>query len=245
MAITFACGNCGKAYRVDDRFAGKKAACKACGTVNVIPAAAAPADDRAPIDLASERGSDAKRPPLVRPLSTAPKGRAPVARKESAPPLPPPIDDFDASLEAAAALERPAEGAPCPGCGGTLAPEAVFCTGCGYDLRKGKQVATKVVTTIGDPPANPWGGGKSGRGSSSRGERGGASTVAANLLIFGSLAWIYPCFGYQIKKLEMAGGYAPLMGAILCAIGAILYFFQSRPALAGLGGASTIAGFIV
>src|SRR5688572_20129435 len=180
MAITFACGNCGKAYRVDDRFAGKKAACKACGTINLIPAPA-PAGNvapPAPIDVAPPKprgtaGGGAGAPP-VRPTSTASKGRAPVAPKESAPA---PLDDYEASLEAAAALERPAEGAPCPGCGGTLAPEAVFCTGCGYDLRKGKQIATKVVQTIGDPPPGAYGAAAAtsrGRGRGG-GDRGGAS----------------------------------------------------------------------
>ena len=38
MPIAFACGTCGKPYKVDERFAGKKAACRACGTVNNIPA---------------------------------------------------------------------------------------------------------------------------------------------------------------------------------------------------------------
>ncbi|HSI36681.1 MAG TPA: HEAT repeat domain-containing protein [Tepidisphaeraceae bacterium] len=250
MAITFACGNCGKAYRVDDRFAGKKAACKACGTVNVIPAAAPDAAARAanaaidiaPVKLRGAEG-ESSRAPSVRPPSTAPKGRAPVARTQSAPA---PLDDYDASLDAAAALERPAEGAPCPGCGGALAPEAVFCTGCGYDLRKGKQIATKVVTTIGDAPANPWGGGTkaSGRGSSSRGERGGASGLAGSFLVLGTVVWVLPIFGFQLKKLSAMGGYSPLAGAIFCGVAALLYFFQSRQVLAGVGGASMIAGFI-
>src|SRR5882672_10146450 len=41
MAISFTCGTCGKPYKVDERFAGKKAACRACRTVNKIPLAGA------------------------------------------------------------------------------------------------------------------------------------------------------------------------------------------------------------
>jgi DNA-directed RNA polymerase subunit RPC12/RpoP len=35
--IKFQCSNCGKNYRVTDEYAGKRARCKDCGTVNVIP----------------------------------------------------------------------------------------------------------------------------------------------------------------------------------------------------------------
>jgi hypothetical protein len=37
MSITFACGNCGKSFTVDDKFAGKKGKCKQCGGVVQIP----------------------------------------------------------------------------------------------------------------------------------------------------------------------------------------------------------------
>src|SRR5438445_4251429 len=37
MAISFACGTCGKPYKVDERFVGKKAKCRNCGAVNKIP----------------------------------------------------------------------------------------------------------------------------------------------------------------------------------------------------------------
>ena len=39
MPISFSCATCGKPYVVDDRFAGKKAACRMCGNVNLIPSA--------------------------------------------------------------------------------------------------------------------------------------------------------------------------------------------------------------
>ncbi|MBM4076824.1 MAG: hypothetical protein FJ267_14440 [Planctomycetes bacterium] len=37
MTINFECSNCGKAYRLSDELAGKKARCKACDAVIVIP----------------------------------------------------------------------------------------------------------------------------------------------------------------------------------------------------------------
>src|SRR2546430_10974526 len=37
MAISFSCGPCGKPYKVDERFAGKKAKCRGCGAINKIP----------------------------------------------------------------------------------------------------------------------------------------------------------------------------------------------------------------
>src|SRR5687767_7644181 len=39
MPISFSCATCGKPYVVDERFAGKKAACRMCGNVNWIPSA--------------------------------------------------------------------------------------------------------------------------------------------------------------------------------------------------------------
>jgi hypothetical protein len=43
MSIQVSCAGCGKSYRVDDRFAGKRAKCKACGSEMLVPAAAAAA----------------------------------------------------------------------------------------------------------------------------------------------------------------------------------------------------------
>lgn len=43
MSIKTKCDGCGKSYQVDDKFAGKKAKCKACGQVMVVPAAGAAA----------------------------------------------------------------------------------------------------------------------------------------------------------------------------------------------------------
>ncbi len=42
MSISFQCPACGKGFSVGDEFAGKKAKCKQCGGVMVVPAASAP-----------------------------------------------------------------------------------------------------------------------------------------------------------------------------------------------------------
>ncbi len=41
--IVFKCSKCSQEYRVADEYAGKKARCKTCESVNVIPAPAAKA----------------------------------------------------------------------------------------------------------------------------------------------------------------------------------------------------------
>src|SRR5689334_16461254 len=42
MSINVQCPGCGKRYKVDDRFAGKKAKCQSCGGAIAVPAAPAP-----------------------------------------------------------------------------------------------------------------------------------------------------------------------------------------------------------
>ena len=74
--ISFTCGGCGKVFVVPDRFAGRRARCKACGTAVAIPAAAAHAVDE-PIT----------RPPAA-PLPAQPDP-AYSAGNGSAPPAPP------------------------------------------------------------------------------------------------------------------------------------------------------------
>ena len=39
MSITFACGQCGKPFTVDEKFGGKKGKCKQCGALMMIPTA--------------------------------------------------------------------------------------------------------------------------------------------------------------------------------------------------------------
>ena len=37
MKIKFKCSECGKSYRVSDKYAGKRVRCKGCSQVNTIP----------------------------------------------------------------------------------------------------------------------------------------------------------------------------------------------------------------
>jgi len=55
MSISFTCGRCGKAFDVDDRFAGKQGRCKQCGSLTQIPAnPASRRSDTVTRDAASE-----------------------------------------------------------------------------------------------------------------------------------------------------------------------------------------------
>lgn len=78
--------------------------------------------------------------PAARPASPRPTPKA------AAPPRPPPPQSADiladlAALEAAGTAVEAAP-RPCPSCGAALAAGAVFCTGCGYNLRTREKVTT-------------------------------------------------------------------------------------------------------
>ena len=60
MSITFACGNCGKSFTIEDKFAGKKGRCKQCGAVMPIPERAATRAVSSPAELDL---SPSQRPP--------------------------------------------------------------------------------------------------------------------------------------------------------------------------------------
>ena len=80
MSVSAVCDGCGKKYHLDDRFAGRKAKCKACGAAFSVPVIAAPAgagpviQQRAPgapqgagrpVPRASARPAPAPKPPLA------------------------------------------------------------------------------------------------------------------------------------------------------------------------------------
>lgn len=241
MAISFACGNCGKAYKVDDKFAGKKAACKACGTINLIPGAA------------PQSASPARSASVAAPKRTA---------KASTPP-PIPVDhgfDFDALEHAASEADSLSEGAPppvparrgapasaCPGCGGPLEPGAVFCTGCGYNLRTGKQVSTKVLAPEKvklEMVAAP----KRATASASAGGGGGGGETpgfAVGLIILGAGSALLPLMGLQFRVLAPLGPYAPIAGAGLAFIGALVCLIKGSWGWAIGGGGATLMALIL
>src|SRR5436190_23819674 len=87
MSVLARCEGCDKQYRLDDKFAGRKVRCKACGGVIAVPAATghAPA---APVRRSAVAAS-AARPSAARPAAGATVRSAPVRTK----PAPPPVDD--------------------------------------------------------------------------------------------------------------------------------------------------------
>jgi len=116
MAIQFACGQCGRHYKTDDRWAGKKVRCPACNTTTRVPvaapASAAPAEWPAPpLTVEAQLPHVSTHPAGT--VNMAPAGPPP-------PPLPPSL---------------------CPCCAAFMAVGAVFCIACGYDQRTGRHVA--------------------------------------------------------------------------------------------------------
>src|SRR5438045_7438203 len=84
MAIELQCGECGKRYRIGENLAGKKAKCKNCGNLMVVPQRAAPSEAEAdPFDLGALAGVEEDAP--LRRSSSAAQYDAPVV-----PPPPPP-----------------------------------------------------------------------------------------------------------------------------------------------------------
>src|SRR3954469_22955747 len=51
MSLVVRCDSCRKAFRLDDKFAGKKVRCKACGGVITVPHAAGAAAGTAPMAM--------------------------------------------------------------------------------------------------------------------------------------------------------------------------------------------------
>jgi PHP family Zn ribbon phosphoesterase len=113
MSIEFNCETCGKHYKVADAMAGKRAKCKGCGGIIQVPAEIEDPPEKAAVE--DDVAIPAAAPP-VKPVSQRPV----VAQTP------------------AASQKRPAE---CPSCQASLAPNAVLCTNCGFDLRKGMKIA--------------------------------------------------------------------------------------------------------
>jgi hypothetical protein len=175
--LGFTCGACGKQFRWKPELAGRSVKCK-CETVIRVPAAAggvaqpksaaAPAVEPPASAPSGSRGAAAASATSpVRPRTVAP------TRKAAPPPLPPPPpapeDDPFAALNALAQEEAGAadgaadmdEAIRCPNCRGFLAPEAVLCTSCGFDRRKGKVLASaKAAPANAGPKRGLFGFGK-------------------------------------------------------------------------------------
>ena len=119
----FTCTGCGKEYRWKPELAGRKAKC-ACGATLVVPT-----------ERPGNGASPAAQPPSV-------SVHAPAAAV--APPPVPPAKPAEAKPSVAASA-APSAASTCPSCGGSLAPGAVFCVNCGYNLKTGKTLTAAVV----------------------------------------------------------------------------------------------------
>jgi hypothetical protein len=101
MSVTAQCGTCGKRFRVDDKFAGRKVRCKDCGGVIAVPALAG----EAPLPSAARSAKPASTTRSAPTSPPAPRRPAAVAP----PPPPPPPDDPFGSIDALMSLEATGE----------------------------------------------------------------------------------------------------------------------------------------
>lgn len=125
MSSKVVCPSCGKKYKWDDRFAGRKIKC-ACGEVFRMEAGAA-ATPPAPKPKSP--------PPPPAPKPPAPES-GPLELADEPPPPPPPT-----------AGKTPSQ---CPKCQSDLAPGAVLCVECGYHLKTGHSLRTSTAADIDD-----------------------------------------------------------------------------------------------
>lgn len=147
-----------------------------------------------------------------------------AASRPAAPPTPPAGDDPDDALlglldDINPAAPDPGPGAlrqACPGCGAALNPDAVICTGCGFNTQTGKGLKTKVAK---QRPAKP---GAVGAVAGAAGEfaAAGATFLVGSLLggavgaAIGAAVWagIIIGTGYQV-------GYVAIGVGALCGFG--------------------------
>jgi hypothetical protein len=141
----FSCTACGRQYRWKPELAGKSVKCK-CGS---------------PVKVPREMGASA---PLAEPQAAARSAPPrPAAKKQAAPVASAaPSDDGLDALYALAEQEAAVgsdESRFCPNCGSQLSPDAVLCTACGFDRRKGKVVAAMAKVEVAKPKKSLFGGG--------------------------------------------------------------------------------------
>jgi len=242
MAISFNCSRCGKAYQVDERFAGKKAACRACGAVNRIPS-----EDRAGSDVAlspeapatTSLQTRAVRVPFAAgdalPLRAGSEETTvgqvvPSAESAAAEEGLELVDGAEPDLKPAprkaTALQRvlPVEG--CPNCGAALPGGSQLCTACGFNLKTGKKISTAVVKT----DAGEAGEEEEGTGDLLAAPNKSLRYSALSLIILGLVLTVVPVFGTQLRMMA-------LLGAMVVMIGALIYFIDGawEWGLAGAG----------
>lgn len=238
MAILFTCKTCGKPYQVDERFAGKKAACRACGTINAIPAeseaddiplapAAAPMTSLQTLPVRVPHFDDTFVPLAAIPENSAADQAAANAAAEEGleladvPPAPPAAKPPQ-QIKKAIPLEA------CPNCGIGLATGTALCTSCGFNLKTGQKISTAVVAQGVIPDELP----DDEEPSDRRPPTPALRLTSLILILIGVFVSALPLIG--VRGLATTG---PLLGASLSMIGAVLYFIDGawEWGLAGVG----------
>lgn len=234
MPILFSCKTCGKPYQVDERFAGKKATCRACKTINAIPNPEDASDQTVAgltsLQTAPVRVAPADAPPQP-PHSASPRPNLLQAVQKAA---------AEEELELCDEVELVPEAAPppaakikkvlpletCPECAAPLAAGAALCTACGFNLKTGQKIATAIAAPSAAAPADP-------ATDPDLPAPPNVQRIAALVaIIIGLLLSILPLLG--VHSLASTG---PLTGAALSMIGAAIYFIDGawEWGLAGAG----------
>jgi HEAT repeat protein len=235
MPIAFACGTCGKPYKVDERFAGKKAACRACGTVNNIPASGGNGSSRAgaaqPTPLQSEPVRVASDDEDAFPLGVMGEALELAAVEPELEPEPVPKP-----APARRVVQQPVRALPvdqCPHCGSPLESGAVFCTGCGFNLKTGKHVSTSVAADDDDgAEPHPYGAPAAGHDPTPA-----LRTTAFWLLVSCGVFSLIVIAGLVFRPLAVLAFPAAIVGALVGMVGAVIYFIDGamEGGLAGAG----------
>jgi hypothetical protein len=154
MSIEFAC-QCGKKHRAADEHAGKRAKCKHCGQIAVIPGAKAEAAKTAsrPTPLAASAPKNIV--PAAAPRAVIPSGADDLLSAELPLAQPAALAPKPSTPRTTAAAPVPSGGRRCPSCQNQLSAVAVLCINCGYNLNTGKKTPTAPVTEIETPKKRP------------------------------------------------------------------------------------------
>jgi HEAT repeat protein len=244
MAIGFACGNCGKAYRIDERFAGKKVACRTCGKINVVPGAPSPAT---PVSLQQQPQPQAPEGviamlPEEETLSINEVAAEVLPEEDNALELdeaPPDQNDTIAQAPVATVAprgvpqpvtpvarslaEQAVQAGECPNCGTPIEKNAVICTGCGLNFQTGEQINTAT-----EAPDK------------------GFVELASGTGVYGKVAMYLVGIGLVISLLAIVGarGFA-ILGMVLALTGAILYAIDGAWGHAGAGGGASVFALVL
>ena len=158
MAIAIICAKCGQALQVEEDDSRQEIECLWCGARCPVPARAKLEQKPVPAVPMNLEINPKTQPPAPPAEEPPPGGKwyeqAPYAFKDNLPPPAPPAaepepppfvprkptvsfsDDDDGQPYPVDGRDR-----PCPGCGRFIPVEAVVCTSCGFDQKKGAKVA--------------------------------------------------------------------------------------------------------